>query len=200
MFFKKYWNNTRSPLYSFLFTVPLFFIYEVGILLSSSTALISMRNGADALMRQILSALGFNGFYWMGAIFFIGFLGFSQNKKAVITFDKTVIDYGTIDKGANGVRDFVFTNTGDAPLIISNVKSTCGCTIPKKPEKPILPGESDKIQVKYDTKRVGFIRKSISVTSNASNPNVILKITGQVIADNKKTGLEKKKKSIVEDY
>ena len=200
MFFKKYWNNTRSPLYSFLFTVPLFFIYEVGILLSSSTALISMRNGADALMRQILSALGFNGFYWMGIIFFIGFLGFSQNKKAVITFDKTVIDYGTIDKGANGVRDFVFTNTGDAPLIISNVKSTCGCTIPKKPEKPILPGESDKIQVKYDTKRVGFIRKSISVTSNASNPNVILKITGQVIADNKKTGLEKKKKSIVEDY
>ena len=106
-------------------------------------------------------------------IFFVGFLGFSQNKKAIITFDKTVIDYGTIDKGANGVRDFVFTNTGDAPLIISNVKSTCGCTIPKKPEKPILPGESDKIQVKYDTKRVGFIRKSISVTSNASKTNVI---------------------------
>ncbi len=130
----------------------------------------------------------------------VSFLGFSQNKKAIITFEKTVIDYGTIDKGANGVRDFVFTNTGDAPLIISNVKSTCGCTIPKKPEKPILPGETDKIQVKYDTKRVGFIRKSISVTSNASNPNVILKITGQVIDDNNKTGLEKKKKSIVEDY
>ena len=74
MFFKQYWNNTRSPLYSFFFTVPLFFIYEVGILLSSSTALISMRNGADALMRQILSALGFNGFYWIGGIFFIGFL------------------------------------------------------------------------------------------------------------------------------
>ena len=133
-------------------------------------------------------------------IFMISFLGFSQNKKAIITFEKTVIDYGTIDKGANGVRDFIFTNTGDAPLIISNVKSTCGCTIPKKPEKPILPGETDKIQVKYDTKRVGFIRKSISVSSNASNPNVILKITGQVIADNNKTGLEKKKKSIVEDY
>lgn len=126
--------------------------------------------------------------------------GLSQNKKATISFENTVIDYGTIDKGANGVRDFVFTNTGDAPLIISNVKSTCGCTIPKKPEQPILPGESDKIQVKYDTKRVGFIRKSISVTSNASNPNVLLKIKGQVIADNSKTGLEKKKKSIVEDY
>ena len=57
-------------------------------------------------------------------ILFIGVLGFSQNKKAVITFEKTVIDYGTIDKGANGVKDFVFTNTGDAPLIISNVKSS----------------------------------------------------------------------------
>ena len=138
--------------------------------------------------------------YILISVFMISFLGFPQAKKAIITFDKTVIDYGTVDKGADGVRDFVFTNTGDAPLIISNVKSTCGCTIPKKPEKPILPGESDKIQVKYDTKRVGFIRKSISVTSNASNSNVVLKITGQVIADNNKTGLEKKKKSIVEDY
>ena len=132
-----------------------------------------------------------------------GISSYSQEgliKKAEITFDKTIINYGTIDKGTNGVRDFVFTNTGNAPLIISNVKSTCGCTIPKKPEKPILPGKSDKIQVKYDTKRVGFIRKSISVTSNASNPSVVLKITGQVIADTKKTGLENKKKSIIEDY
>ena len=132
--------------------------------------------------------------------FSVSLFSFGQQKKSEITFKKMVIDYGTIEKGANGVRDFIFTNTGDAPLIISNVRSTCGCTIPKKPEKPILPGESDKIQVKYDTKRVGFIRKSITVTSNASNPNVILKITGQVMSDNKKTGLEKKKKSIVEDY
>ena len=132
--------------------------------------------------------------------FSISAYSFGQQNKSEITFEKTVIDYGTVEKGANGIRDFVFTNTGDAPLIISNVKSTCGCTIPKKPEKPIMPGERDKIQVKYDTKRVGFIRKSITVTSNASNPNVILKIIGQVISDNKKTGLEKKKKSIVEDY
>ena len=133
-------------------------------------------------------------------VLFIAFFGFtlvhSQEMKPEISFEKTVIDYGTVNKGDNGIREFVFRNSGNAPLIISNVKSTCGCTIPKKPEKPILPGESEKIQVKYDTKRVGFIRKSISVTSNASNPNVILKITGQVIADNKKTGLEKKKKSI----
>ena len=125
----------------------------------------------------------------------------SQEKKPEISFEKTVIDYGTVNKGDNGVRDFVFRNSGNAPLIISSVKSTCGCTIPKKPEKPILPGESEKIQVKYDTKRVGFIRKSITVTSNAAaSPTTILKIKGQVVENNQQKGIERKKKSIVEVY
>ena len=73
MWINQYWNSTRTPLYSFLFTVPLFFIYEIGIFLTSSIDMIYMRNGADALMRQILSAFGINGFYWIGVIFFLGF-------------------------------------------------------------------------------------------------------------------------------
>jgi len=138
-------------------------------------------------------------------VLFIAFFSFtlvhSQEMKPEISFEKTVIDYGTVNKGDNGVREFVFRNSGNAPLIISNVKSTCGCTIPKKPEKPILPGESEKIQVKYDTKRVGFIRKSITVTSNAaSSPTTILKIKGQVVDNNQQKGIERKKKSIVEVY
>ena len=137
-------------------------------------------------------------------VLFIAFFAYtlvhSQEMKPEISFEKTVIDYGTVNKGDNGVREFVFKNSGNAPLIISNVKSTCGCTIPKKPEKPILPGESEKIQVKYDTKRVGFIRKSITVTSNAaSSPTTILKIKGQVV-DNNQQKVERKKKSIVEVY
>ena len=138
-------------------------------------------------------------------VLFIAFFSYtlvhSQEKKPEISFEKTVIDYGTVNKGDNGIREFVFKNSGNAPLIISNVKSTCGCTIPKKPEKPILPGESEKIQVKYDTKRVGFIRKSITVTSNAaSSPTTILKIKGQVVDNNQQKGIERKKKSIVEVY
>ena len=74
MWIYKYRINTRNPLYSFLFTVPLFFIYEIGIFLTSYSDMVSMRNGADALMRQILSAFGMNGFYWMGVIFFLGFI------------------------------------------------------------------------------------------------------------------------------
>lgn len=139
-------------------------------------------------------------FITIALLILFGLNSYSQEKKAEISFEKTIINYGVIDKGSDGVREFIFTNTGDAPLVISKVNSSCGCTIPKKPEKPILPGESDKIQVKYDTQRVGLIRKSISVTSNASNPSVYLKITGEVINDNNINGTEESKKSILEEY
>ncbi len=69
-----YWRSTRSPLYSFLFTVPLFLIYEIGIFLTSSDDMFVLRNGADALMRQILAPFGITGLYWVGLIFFIGFI------------------------------------------------------------------------------------------------------------------------------
>ena len=129
-------------------------------------------------------------------IMFIGLISFTsyaQEKIAKIEFDETTIDYGTIEKGADGVRVFEFTNTGNAPLIISNVKSTCGCTVPKKPDGPIMPGEKGEIQVKYDTKRVMPIRKTITVLSNAETPTVALKIKGNVIDSTKTSVLEKTK-------
>jgi len=69
-----YWQSARSPLYSFLFTIPLFLLYEVGILFSDAGEMLVMRNGADALMRQALDALGVHGHYWIGGLFFVGFL------------------------------------------------------------------------------------------------------------------------------
>lgn len=118
-------------------------------------------------------------------VLFVGLLSLgvtAQEKTAKIEFKAETLDYGVIEKGSDGVRVFEFTNTGDAPLIISKVSSSCGCTIPKKPEKPILPGETGEIQVKYDTKRVGPIRKAITVISNASTPTKVLKIKGEVKA------------------
>ena len=111
--------------------------------------------------------------------------------QAEITFKAEVIDYGEIEKGSDGVRIFEFTNTGDAPLIISDVKSSCGCTVPKKPDGPIGPGETSEIQVKYDTNRVGPIRKTITVYSNASEPIYSLKIKGKILAGDGKSVLEK---------
>ena len=106
---------------------------------------------------------------------------FSQEVGAKIKFESLEINYGEISKGDNGVRIFKFTNIGSKPLIINKVYSSCGCTIPKKPSSPIDPGQDDEIQVKYDTNRVGPIRKTITVLSNAINsPTISLKITGNV--------------------
>lgn len=116
-------------------------------------------------------------------ILFVGLLAISlnaQDKAAKIEFKSETVDYGVIEKGSDGVRVFEFTNTGTAPLIISKVSSSCGCTIPKKPEEAILPGKTGEIQVKYDTKRVGPIRKAITVISNADTPTKVLKIKGEV--------------------
>ena len=135
------------------------------------------------------------------AILLVGFFTITlsaQEKMAKIKFETTVIDYGTIEKGADGIRVFKFKNTGNAPLVVSAVKSSCGCTVPKKPEAPILPGEDGEIQVKYDTKRVNPIRKTITVTSNADTPIVALKIKGNVIDPNKRNVLKPTTKSVVE--
>ncbi|WP_298346260.1 DUF1573 domain-containing protein [uncultured Algibacter sp.] len=131
-------------------------------------------------------------------ILFIGLVSFSINAQAKIEFKSEVIDYGTIEKGADGVRVFEFTNTGDEPLIISKVSSSCGCTIPKKPKDPIMPGETGEIEVKYDTKRVNPIRKTITVMSNAETPTVALKIKGLVIDPSKVSVLDKKEKSVMQ--
>ena len=122
----------------------------------------------------------------------------AQEKTAKIEFETTVIDYGTIEKGADGVRIFKFKNTGNAPLVVTSVKSSCGCTVPKKPEAPVLPGETGEIEVKYDTKRVNPIRKTITVTSNADTPTVALKIKGNVIDSSKNNVLKTTTKSLVE--
>lgn len=118
-------------------------------------------------------------------VLFVGMLGVglsAQDTAAKINFKTETVDYGEIAKGSDGVRVFEFENTGNAPLIISKVSSSCGCTIPKKPEGPILPGKSGEIQVKYDTNRVGPIRKAITVISNADTPTKVLKIKGEVKA------------------
>ena len=101
---------------------------------------------------------------------------------AQIDFTEETVDYGTITKGSDGNREFVFTNSGNEPLIISSCKGSCGCTVPNCPTEPVLPGETAKIKVKYDTNRLGKFTKSVTVTSNAGASVKTVKITGNVIA------------------
>ena len=115
----------------------------------------------------------------------ISLFGYTSSAQAKISFKNETVDYGKIVKGSDGVRVFEFTNTGDAELVITNVKSSCGCTVPKKPEKHIAPGASSSIEVKYDTNRVGPIRKTVTVYSNADEPIKALKIKGEVLSSSK---------------
>lgn len=98
-----------------------------------------------------------------------------------ITFTEMEHDYGEVKKGGNGVCEFVYKNTGKAPLMLTNVRSSCGCTIPSWSREPLMPGKTAIIKVKYNTNNVGPINKTITVESNASNPRTILKIKGKVV-------------------
>jgi hypothetical protein len=113
----------------------------------------------------------------------ISFFIFSQEKQAEIKFEVTTIDYGEVEFESDGKRVFKFKNVGTAPLIFKRISSSCGCTIPKKPEKPIEPGDSGEIEVEYDTKRVGIFMKAISVVSNSKNSSIVLRIKGEVLEE-----------------
>lgn len=102
---------------------------------------------------------------------------------AAIEFEKDVHDFGQLDKGEDAIYEFRFTNVGTEPLIISQAKKSCGCTVPTFSKEPIKPGESGVIHVKYDSNRVGPINKSVTVTSNATNsPVKVIRIKGNVKA------------------
>jgi len=105
----------------------------------------------------------------------------SVGTQAEITFDKIVHDYGEIAKGGNGETSFTYKNTGKAPLVLSNVRSSCGCTVPSWSKEPLMPGQSASIRVKYNTANAGPINKSITVESNAKTNRVILNIKGKVL-------------------
>ncbi|MCQ2285719.1 MAG: DUF1573 domain-containing protein [Bacteroidales bacterium] len=97
-----------------------------------------------------------------------------------ITFEKLEHDYGNILKGDNGTCQFRFTNTGKSDLVLTNVRSSCGCTVPSWPKESIAPGQSSVITVKYNTQRIGIISKTITVESNAINNRIVLRIKGNV--------------------
>lgn len=113
--------------------------------------------------------------------------GFAQEaakkSNAEIDFEKEVHDFGKLKQHGDATTEFKFTNTGSEPLIISNAKGSCGCTVPEWPREPIAPGESSVIRVKYDSKRIGPINKSVTITSNASNsPTKVIRIKGNIEA------------------
>ncbi|TRX22736.1 DUF1573 domain-containing protein [Flavobacterium franklandianum] len=103
---------------------------------------------------------------------------------AGMIFVSETIDYGTVAANSDGKREFVFTNNGNKPLIITNAVGSCGCTVPTYSKEPIAPGAKGVIGVKYDTSRAGQpFTKTVTITSNAAgSPSKTLTIKGNVLA------------------
>ena len=105
----------------------------------------------------------------------------SGSNAPAIRFETTVYDFGKVLQGEQVSQTFKFKNVGDAPLIISSIEKTCGCTTPDFSSKPIKPGESGKITVTYDSKgHKGFQNKRLIVKANTNPSETILRIKAQV--------------------
>ncbi|WP_164510837.1 DUF1573 domain-containing protein [Nonlabens xiamenensis] len=120
------------------------------------------------------------------ALMVLSFGAQAQEKKSLdplttISFDTRTMDYGTITKNSDGIRSFKFTNTGENPLKIYRIYSSCSCDIVSQPEEPIAPGASSEIKVKYDTMKVGPIVKTITVYANIEDKLVPLRMKGKVV-------------------
>jgi len=151
---------------------------------------------------------------------FVGLVGFAQEKQEkdsvfhinekgeviettepIFQFsDSEIHDFGEIPEGDKHTHEFYFQNIGREPLIIQNVKASCGCTTPNWPKDPILPGETASITATYNTKgRPGPFNKGITITSNAVTPTKRLFIKGKVLKEQVEEGVPVKEKSIVDE-
>jgi len=144
-------------------------------------------------------------------ILFMGLLAFSGNaqekvddKKVddntpIFKFESEVVNYGDIARNSDGIKVLKFTNVGKSPIIITNVKGSCGCTVPTSPKEPIMPGEEGGIEIKYATNRIGPFSKTVTITSNAVRSNIVIPVKGRVLNDEDSKLLLKKMKTVVSD-
>jgi hypothetical protein len=115
---------------------------------------------------------------FLSAFLFQAALAFGQGQ---LSFGKDSHDFGVVVEGTQATYDFEFTNDGNAPVIISNVSASCGCTTPFWTKEPVLPGKKGKVTASYNSAgRPGVFYKTVTVVSNAQNANVVLTIKGTV--------------------
>ena len=107
-----------------------------------------------------------------------------SSKFPVIEFDKLEHDFGEIEKGTSVETTFIYKNTGEAPLVITDIKSSCGCTVPQDWSKePLEPGKSGQFSVKYNGSGANNITKTITVTANTEKGSEVVKIKAFVKPD-----------------
>jgi hypothetical protein len=109
----------------------------------------------------------------------------SQTGKADFHFQQEVYKFGKVKAGKIIEFSYTFTNNGTDPLIISDIKVTCGCTVPAFPKEPVAPGQKSVISVKFDTKgKIGYQDRTLEIFSNARKNPKIIRFKGTVISEN----------------
>ena len=126
----------------------------------------------------------------------------TQINKSTIRFDKEIHDFGVINISEGDVfHEFEFVNTGNMPIIINQVKASCGCTTPEWTKEPVIPGQTGSIKVSFNPKgRPGPFSKSITISSNAERQKIVLKITGKVETGEGDISIEGKIARIKREY
>lgn len=123
-------------------------------------------------------------FFLMAVILGMGTAISQESEGAVLKFENEIHDLGELytDQVAQTKLDIKFTNEGDKPLILSNVRGCCGTRIHEWPHEPVLPGEEGTIEIEYRiAPRAQKISRTVTVTSNAQEPTSVFRITGQVV-------------------
>lgn len=122
-------------------------------------------------------------FIYLMTFLFSSFVLAQSGAKIELKDKDNTIDFGKVKVSDSGTRDIIFTNTGNEPLLIINIHSTCGCIVTEKPKEPIMPGKTGVISLKYDM-RTGPIRRSLTIETNAQNfdsGRILFKLRGEVI-------------------
>ena len=112
----------------------------------------------------------------------LSLLALATRAQGVLTFEHTDHDFGKVPEGTMATYEFKFKNTGNQPLVIANAQASCGCTTPEWTKAPVLPGKSGVIKAVYNSAgRPGVFAKTVTVLSNATEPNKVLSLKGSVL-------------------
>jgi Protein of unknown function (DUF1573) len=109
------------------------------------------------------------------------FVASFANAQGVIKFKTESHDFGKVEEGVQAAYTFEFTNTGTAPVVISNAQASCGCTTPDWTKEPVMPGKTGKVMASFNSQgRPGNFSKTVTVISNSETPQIVLSIKGEV--------------------
>lgn len=118
--------------------------------------------------------------YFFIPVLFLATVTAGLAQKGIMKFKEETHNFGKIAQGKPVTNEFVFTNTGTDPIVITNVSASCGCTTPDYSKAPIAPGKTGKITATFNAQATGPFNKSVTVTSNAESPTITLYLKGEV--------------------